>query len=43
MVVDVLTVRVGGNDKRILAFGETHRQFVAHLVGFFGGDLSGFE
>ena len=27
----------------ILAFGETHRQFVAHLVGFFGGDLSGFE
>ena len=29
--------------KRILAFGETHCQFVAHLVGFFGGDLTGFE
>ena len=43
MVVDVLPVRVGGNDKRILAFGETHCQFVAHLVGFLGGDLSGLE
>jgi len=43
VVVNVLPVRVGGNDKRILAFGETHCQFVAHLVGFLGGDLSGLE
>ena len=37
--MNVFPVRVGCNDKRILAFGETHCQFVAHLVGFFGGDL----
>ena len=36
-------VRVGGNDKRIFALGEAHCQFVAHLVGFLGGDLTGLE
>ena len=43
MVVDVFPIRVSGNDKRIFALGEPHRQFVAHLVGFLGGDLSGAE
>ena len=43
MVVDVFPVRVGGNDKRIFALGEAHCQFVAHLVGFLGGDLTGLE
>jgi hypothetical protein len=43
MIMNVFPVRVCGNDKRILAFGETHCQFVAHLVGFLGGDLSGLE
>ena len=41
MIVDVFPVRVGGNDKRIFALGEAHCQFVAHLVGFLGGDLTG--
>ena len=36
-------VRVGGNDKRILALGKAHRQFVAHLVGLLCGDLTGLE
>ena len=31
MVVDVLPVRMGGNNKRILALGKTHGKFVAHL------------
>ena len=41
--MNVFPVRVGCNDKRILAFGETHCQLITHLVGFFGGDLAGFE
>ena len=36
-------IRVSGNDKRIFALGEAHCQFVAHLVGFLGGDLTGAE
>ena len=43
MIVDVFPVRVGGNNKRIFALGEAHRQFVAHLVGFLCGDLTGAE
>ena len=43
MIMNVFPVRVGCNDKRILAFGETHCQLITHLVGFFGGDLAGFE
>ena len=34
-------VRVGGNDKRIVALGEAHCQLVAHLVGLLCGDLTG--
>ena len=41
MIVDVLPVSVGGDNKSVLAFGETHRQFIARLVGFFSGDLTG--
>ena len=43
MVVDVFPVCVGGNDKRIFALGEAHRQFIAHLVGFLCGDFTGLE
>lgn len=32
---------MGGDNKSILAFGETHRQFIAHFVCLFGGDLTG--
>ena len=39
MVVDVLPVRVGGNNKRILALGKTHGKFVAHLVSFLCSDF----
>lgn len=41
--MNVFPVRVGCNDKRILAFGETHCQLITHLVGFLGSDLSGLE
>ena len=43
MVVDVLPVRVGSNDKSVLAFREPHGKLITDLVGFFGGDFSGFE
>ena len=43
MVMDVVTVYVGGNDKSVFALGKPHGKFIAHLVGFFGGDLAGFE
>ena len=43
MIMNVFPVRVGCNDKRILAFGETHCQLITHLVGFLGSDLSGLE
>ena len=43
MIVDVLPVGVGCDNKSVLAFGETHRQFIAYLVGLFGGDLTGPE
>ena len=39
MVVDVLPVRMGGNNKRILALGKTHGKFVAHLVSFLCSDF----
>lgn len=41
MVVDVLPVRMGGNNKRILALGKTHGKFVAHLVSFLCSDFPG--
>ena len=43
MVVDVLSVRVRRNDKSVLAFREPHGKLITDLVGFLGGDLSGFE
>ena len=43
MVMDVVTVCVGGNDKSVFALGKPHGKFIAHLVGFLGGDLTGFE
>jgi len=43
VIMNVFPVRVGCNDKRILAFGETHCQLITHLVGFLGSDLSGLE
>ena len=43
MVMDVVTVRVRCHHKGVFAFGETHCQFVAHLVSLLCGDLSGFE
>jgi len=42
MVVDVLPVRVRRNDKSVLAFREPHGKLITDLVGFLGGDLSGF-
>ena len=39
----MLPVCVSGNNKSVLAFGKTHRQFIAYLVGFLGGDFTGFE
>ena len=43
MVMDVVTVCVRCDNKGVLSFREPHRQFIAYLVGFFGGDLAGFE
>ena len=43
VVVNVLPVRVRCHHKGVLALGKAHGQFVAHLVGFLGGDLSGLE
>ena len=43
MIMNVFPVCVGGNNKRILALGKPHGKFIAHLVGFFGGDLTGLE
>ena len=33
----------GSNDKSVLAFREPHGKLITDLVGFFGGDFSGFE
>ena len=43
VIVDVFPVCVGGNDKSVFALGKPHGKFIAHLVGFLGGDLSGLE
>ena len=43
MVVDVLPVRVRCHYKGVVALGKAHGQFATHLVGFFGGNLAGFE
>ena len=36
-------VGMGGDNKSIFALGESHCQFITHLVGFFGGNLTGLE
>ena len=41
--MDVVTVCVGGNDKRILTLGKPHGKLITDLVGFLGSDLAGFE
>ena len=41
VVVDVFPVGMSSDDKSIFTFGEPHCQFVAHLVGFFGGNFPG--
>ena len=43
VVVNVLPVRVRCHHKGVLALGKAHGQFIAHLVGFLGGDFSGLE
>ncbi len=43
VVMNVFPVCVRCNNKGVLAFREPHGQFIAYLVGFLGGDLSGFE
>ena len=43
MIVDVFPVCVGGNDKSVFALGKPHCKFIAHLVGFLGGNLTGLE
>lgn len=43
MVVDVVAVCMGGDEKSVLAFRPAHRRFIADAVGFLRGDLSGFE
>ena len=41
--MNVFPVGVGRNDKSVLAFREPHGKLITDLVGFLGGDLSGFE
>ena len=43
VVMDMSLVLMCGNDERMVAFRETHRQFVADLICSFGGDLAGLE
>ena len=43
MVMDVLAVCVGSNEKGILALRPAHRRFIANTVGIFWGNLSGLE
>ena len=43
VVMDVLAVCVGSNEKGILALRPAHRRFIADAVGLLRGDLSGLE
>ena len=43
MVMDMCPVGMSRYDESIFALGEAHCQFVAHLVGLLGGDLTGLE
>ena len=43
VIVDVCLVRVGGNEKGILALCPAHRRFIADTVGLLWCDLPGLE
>ena len=43
MVMDMLAVCVGGNEKGVLALRPAHRRFVADAIGLLRGNLSGLE
>ena len=43
MIVNVFPVSMRCDNKRILAFCKPHGQFIAHLISFLGGDLTGLE
>lgn len=43
VIVDVRLVRVGGNEKGVLALRPAHRRFVADAIGLLRGNLSGLE
>lgn len=43
VVVDMLTVCVGGDEKGILALRPAHRRFIAHPVCLLRGDLARLE
>jgi len=43
VIVDVRLVRVGGNEKGILALCPAHRRFIADAVGLLRRDLPGLE
>ena len=43
MVVNVVTVCVGGNEKGVFALCPAHGRFVADAVCLLGGNLSGLE
>ena len=42
-MLDVCLVRVGGNEKGILALCPAHRRFIADAVGLLRRDLPGLE
>ena len=41
MIVDVVAVNVGTDNKSVIAFGKTAGQFTAQAVGFLRRDLAG--
>ena len=43
VIVNVRLVRVGGNEKGVLALCPAHRRFIADAVGLLRRDLPGFE
>ena len=43
VIVDVRLVRVGGNEKGVLALRPAHRRFIADAVGLLRRDLPGLE
>ena len=41
MIVDMVTINVGTDDKSVIAFGKAAGQFTAQAVGFLRRDLAG--